>query len=244
MKKWNLIKEFIVINLGLIIVAASVVFFMMPSNLTIGSISGLAIVLENFLPLSVSTIVLIFNIGLLSIGFLLLGREFGVKTVYSSLMLPVYMGVFEHFYPSNQSLTGDGFIDMVAFCLILSAGQAILFGRNASSGGLDIIGKILNKYLRMDLGAAMTMAGMCVALSSALAYDAKTVVVSVIGTYLNGIVLDHFIFGSTMKREYVSSPKRSRRSESSFCTICTAALPCTMLTVLTTRLSTMRSLPL
>ena len=200
MKKWNLVKEFLVINIGLIIVAAAVVFFMMPSHLTIGSISGLSIVLGNFVPLPVSTIVLLFNIILLAAGFLLLGREFGVKTVYSSLVLPLYMGVFEHFYPQNLSLTNDAFIDMIAYCLVLSLGQAMLFNRNASSGGLDIIAKILNKYLRMELGTAMSMAGMCVALSSALVYDKKTVVISIIGTYLNGIVLDDFIFGSTMKK--------------------------------------------
>ncbi len=200
MKKWNLIKEFIVINAGLFIVAAAVVFFMMPSHLTIGSISGLSIVLGNFIPLPVSAIVLIFNILLLAAGFLLLGRDFGVKTVYSSLMLPVYMGIFEYFYPENLSMTGDAFIDMIAYCLVLSLGQALLFNRNASSGGLDIIAKILNKYLRMELGTAMSLAGMCVALSSAMVYDKKTVVISIIGTYLNGIVLDHFIFGSTMKK--------------------------------------------
>ena len=200
MKKLKLFTEFIIINIGLIIVAAGVVFFMMPSNLTLGSITGLAMILGNFIPLPVSTLVLIFNIVLLAVGFLLLGREFGVKTVYSSLALPIYMGIFEYFYPENLSFSGDAFIDMIAYCLILSLGQAILFNKNASSGGLDIIAKIMNKYLRMELGTAMSLVGMCVALSSALVYDKKTVVISVIGTYLNGIVLDHFIFGSTMKK--------------------------------------------
>ena len=200
MKKINLIKEFIIINVGIILVAAAVFFFLMASHLTVGSISGLAIVIGNFVPLPVSTLVMIFNIVLLGAGFLLLGSEFGIKTVYSSLMLPVYMGIFERIYPEYVSVTGEPFIDMVAYCLLLSAGQAILFNRNASSGGLDIIAKIINKYLRVDLGTAMSLAGMCVALSSAVVYDSKTVVISVIGTYLNGIVLDHFIFGSTMKK--------------------------------------------
>ncbi len=200
MKKLRAIQEFIIINIGIIIVAAAVVFFMMPSHLTIGSISGLSIVLGNFIPLPVSTIVLIFNIVLLAAGFLLLGREFGVKTVYSSLMLPVYMGIMEKFYPQNLSLTGDAFIDMVSYCLLLSLGQAILFNCNASSGGLDIVGKIMNKYLRMELGTSISLVGMCVALSSALVYDKKIVVISIIGTYLNGIVLDHFIFGSNLKK--------------------------------------------
>jgi uncharacterized membrane-anchored protein YitT (DUF2179 family) len=200
MKKLNLIKEFIIINVGIILVAAAVFFFLMASHLSVGSISGIAIVLGNFVPLSVSSLVMIFNIVLLIAGFFLLGSEFGIKTVYSSLMLPVYMGMFERMYPENASLTGEPFIDMVAYCLVLSLGQAILFNRNASSGGLDIIAKILNKYFRIELGTAMSLAGMCVALSSAAVYDTKTVVISVIGTYLNGIVLDHFIFGSTMKK--------------------------------------------
>lgn len=200
MKKLGILKEFIVINVGCIIVAAAVVFFLMTSHLTIGSISGLAIILSNFISLPVSVIVLIMNVVLLLAGFLLLGREFGIKTVYTSIALPVYMNLFEMLYPQNQSLTGEPFIDMVAYCLALSVGQAILFNINASSGGLDIVAKILNKYLRMELGTAMSLAGMCVALSSGLVYDAGTVVISVIGTYLNGIVLDHFIFGSTMKK--------------------------------------------
>ena len=210
MKKLNLIKEFIIINVGIILVAAAVFFFLMSSHLSVGSISGLAIVVGNFVPLSVSALVMIFNVLLLIAGFFLLGSEFGIKTVYSSLMLPVYMGIFERMYPSNASLTGEPFIDMVAYCLVLSLGQAILFNRNASSGGLDIIAKIINKYFRIELGTAMSLAGMCVALSSAAVYDAKTVVISVIGTYLNGIVLDHFIFGSTIKKRVCIISQKER----------------------------------
>lgn len=210
MKKLNVLKEFIIINVGIILVAAAVFFFLMASHLSVGSISGLAIVVGNFIPLSVSTLVMIFNVVLLFAGFFLLGSEFGIKTVYSSLMLPVYMGIFERIYPSNASLTGEPFIDMVAYCLVLSLGQAILFNRNASSGGLDIIAKIINKYFRIELGTAMSIAGMCVALSSAAVYDTKTVVISVIGTYLNGIVLDHFIFGSTIKKRVCIISQKER----------------------------------
>ena len=131
MKKLNLVKEFIIINVGIALVAAAVFFFLMASHLSVGSISGLAIVIGNFVPLSVSTLVMIFNIALLGVGFLLLGSEFGIKTVYSSLMLPVYMGIYERMYPQYVSMTGEPFIDMVAYCLVLSVGQAILFNRNA-----------------------------------------------------------------------------------------------------------------
>ena len=194
------VVDFLMINLGTAICAAAIFFFLMPSHLAIASISGLSIVLSNVIPLPVSAITMIFNVVLLGVGFLLIGPEFGAKTVYSSLILPVFMGVLEYAFPNFQSIMGDPFIDMICYLFAVSAGLAMLFVRNASSGGLDIIAKLLNKYFRMELGKAMSMAGMVVALSSGLVYDAKTVVLSVLGTYLNGIVLDHFIFGIDKKR--------------------------------------------
>ena len=194
------VVDFLMINLGTAVCAAAIFFFLMPSHLAIASVSGLSIVLSNVIPLPVSAITMIFNIVLLGVGFLLIGPEFGAKTVYSSLMLPVFMGILEGAFPNFQSIMGDPFIDMICYLFAVSAGLAMLFVRNASSGGLDIIAKLLNKYFRMELGKAMSMAGMVVALSSGLVYDAKTVVLSVLGTYLNGIVLDHFIFGIDKKR--------------------------------------------
>jgi len=200
MNKRELVKELLILTGAIIVIAAAVFFFLVPSQTAVSSISGLAIVLSNLVPLSVSAITFILNVGLLIIGFILCGPEFGYKTVYTSIMLPVVMGIFEFLLPNNQSLTGDPAIDVVAYILVVSIGLSILFNRNASSGGLDIVAKIMNKYLRMDLGKAMSTAGMCVALSSALVYDSKTVVLSVIGTYFNGIVLDHFIFGQNEKK--------------------------------------------
>ena len=194
------VVDFIWINIGTAVCAAAIFFFLMPSHLAIASVSGLSIVLSNVIPLPVSAITMIFNVLLLGVGFLLIGPEFGAKTVYSSLMLPVFMGILEGAFPNFQSIMGDPFIDMVCYLFSVSAGLAMMFVRNASTGGLDIIAKLLNKYFRMELGKAMSMAGMVVALSSGLVYDAKTVVLSVLGTYLNGIVLDHFIFGIDKKR--------------------------------------------
>lgn len=199
MKK-DAIKEFIIITIADIIVGVAVFFFLVPSNLSIGSISGLAIVLSNIVPLTVSQLTMIMNIALLIVSFLLVGKDFGIKTVYTSLLLPVVIGVFEKVFPYNQSLTGDQALDGIGYCLVVSIGLSMLFTRNASSGGLDIIAKLMNKFLRMDLGKAMGLSGMAVALSSGLVYDVKTVVLSVMGTYFSGIVLDHFIFGSTLKK--------------------------------------------
>ena len=194
------IKEFAIISFGTAIVAAAVFFFMLPSHVSVGSGAALAMVLSNFIPLSVSTITLIMNVGLLIIGFILIGPEFGAKTVYCSILMPVIMGVFEKIFPNFQSITQDPLLDVICYILVVGIGLAILFSRNASSGGLDIVAKIMNKYLKMDLGQAMSASGIVVALSSALCYDSKTVVLSLLGTYFGGLVVDHFIFGINIKR--------------------------------------------
>lgn len=194
------IFDILMITLGTVLCGVAVYFFMVPSHLSIGSISGLAIILSNFIPLPVSVITLIFNAGLLLVGFLLIGREFGAKTVYTSLLLPVVLWLAERLFPNVESIMGDPFLDMLCYLFLVSIGLAILFLRNASSGGLDIVAKLLNKFLRVELGMAMSLPGLCVAVSSALVYDVKTVVLSVLGTYLNGIVLDHFIFGFDQKK--------------------------------------------
>ena len=200
MKLSNSIKELAIITVGNVIVAAAVFFFMLPSHVSVGSGAALAMVLSNFIPLSVSTITLIMNVGLLIIGFLLIGPEFGAKTVYCSILMPVVMGVFEKILPNFQSITQDPLLDVICYILVVGVGLAILFSRNASSGGLDIVAKIMNKYLKMDLGKAMSASGIVVALSSALCYDSKTVVLSLLGTYFGGMIVDHFIFGINIKR--------------------------------------------
>lgn len=195
------IRDMAVITFATFIVAVAVYFFMMPNNLAIASIAGLAVVLQNFIPLSVATISLIFNVGLLIIGFIFVGREFGGKTVYTSVILPIFVGIFEKLFPKYNGLTGDPFLDMICYIFIVSIGLSLLFNHNASSGGLDIIVKILNKYLHIDKGKAMSIAGMLVSLSAIFAYDTKTVVLSVLGTYLNGIILDYFLFGTNIKKK-------------------------------------------
>ena len=203
MKKINfneVIKEIIILTAAVAIIAAAVYFFLVPSHTSVSSISGLGIVLSNFVPLPLSAITMILNVVLLIIGFLTCGREFGVKTVYTSIMLPVFIGIFEKIFADYDSMTGSQELDVICYILVVSVGLSILFNRNASSGGLDIVAKIMNKYFRMELGKAMSLSGMCVALSAALVYDKKTVVLSILGTYFNGIVLDHFIFGQNIKR--------------------------------------------
>lgn len=194
------VRELAILTGAVAIIAAAVYFFLVPSHASVSSISGLGIVLANFVPLSLSAITMILNVVLLVIGFLTCGREFGAKTVYTSILLPAFIGLFERLFPNLGSLTDSQELDVLCYILVVSVGLSILFNRNASSGGLDIVAKIMNKYLHMDLGKAMSLSGICVALSAALVYDKKTVVLSVLGTYFNGLVLDHFIFDHNIKR--------------------------------------------
>lgn len=194
------VRELAILTGAVAIIAAAVYFFLVPSHASVSSISGLGIVLANFVPLPLSAITMILNVVLLVIGFLTCGREFGAKTVYTSILLPAFIGLFERLFPNLGSLTDSQELDVLCYILVVSVGLSILFNRNASSGGLDIVAKIMNKYLHMDLGKAMSLSGMCVALSAALVYDKKTVILSVLGTYFNGLVLDHFIFDNNIKR--------------------------------------------
>ena len=196
----EILKETGILTVAVAIIAAAVYFFLVPSHASVSSISGLGIVLANFIPLPLSAITMILNVVLLLIGFVTCGREFGVKTVYTSVMLPVFLGLFEMLFPNFGSMTDSQELDVLCYILVVSVGLSILFNRNASSGGLDIVAKIMNKYLHMELGRAMSLSGMCVALSAALVYDKKTVVLSILGTYFNGIILDHFIFDNNIKR--------------------------------------------
>ena len=196
----SILIEINILTIAIAIIAVAVYFFLVPSHTSISSMSGLGIVLSNFVPLPLSAITMILNVVLLIIGFFTCGKEFGLKTVYTSVMLPVFLGIFENIFPNTGSITNSQGLDVLCYILVVSVGLSILFNRNASSGGLDIVAKIINKYFHMELGKAMSLSGMCVALSAALVYDKKTVVLSVLGTYFNGIVLDHFIFDHNIKR--------------------------------------------
>lgn len=206
-----LLQEAIVLVWAIAVLAVAVFFFLVPSNAAVSSIAGAAIVLTNFVPLPVSTITLLLNVILLVIGYFTCGREFVLKTSIACILLPLFLAILERLFPDFTSLTGSQELDVLCYILVVSYGLCIMFNRNAASGGLDIVAMIMHKYLHMDLGRAMSISGMCIALSSALAYDSKTVVLSVVGTYFNGIVLDKFIFGQNLKRRVCIISKEEQR---------------------------------
>lgn len=163
---FNVLREALILTGVMAIIAAAVYFFLVPSHTSISSMSGLGIVLTNFIPLPLSTITMILNVVLLIVGFLTCGKEFGVKTIYTSIMLPLFLGLFEKLFPDFGSMTNSQELDVLCYILVVSIGSSILFNRNASSGGLDIVAKVMNKYLHMEIGKAMSLSGMCVALSA------------------------------------------------------------------------------
>lgn len=210
MKIKAIIWEFFVITIAISIVSCAVFFFMMQSNVTVGSVTGVAMIISHFTSLPVSILTMCMNVILLILGFLFIGRDFGIKTVYTAILLPIELWVLEQMFPNLQSLTGDQTLDVICYCVVVSIGMAILFVHNASSGGLDIVAKFMNKYLRMELGKAVAVSGIVAALLSIFAYDLKTVILSVLGTYFNGMVVDHFIFGNTIKRRVCIISKKQK----------------------------------
>lgn len=194
------VKDYIIITLATVIVAAATYFFLIPAHISVGGISGLAIVLSNFVPFPISAISLFFNVALLIVGFLFVGREFGTKTVYISILMPLMLGVLERIFPHYTSVMGDPFLDMICYVFMVNIGVAILFSHNASSGGIDIVAKLLNKVFHMDIGTGVAICGFIIALSSVVVYDRRTVIISLLGTYFNGAVLDRYIFGFNIKK--------------------------------------------
>ena len=197
---WKFWKELIIMTLGMAVGAAAVYYFLMPSNLIIGSISGLSIVLSEILGgVKVSLIVTVINAVLLILAWILIGAEFGAKTVYTALILGPLLEFWEKVMPYQSlmepgatSVMNDPWFDLLCFVLLLSVSQAILFRINASTGGLDILAKIVNKYLHFDIGMSVTIAGAMICCSAFAINPFRMVVIGLIGTWINGVVVDYF----------------------------------------------------
>jgi len=196
----KLVKEIFIMTLGMFITAISVYFFLIPSKLVIGSMSGFAIVINALTDLPISLITFITNAILLILAYLLIGKEFGIKTVYTALLLSPFLLLFEKVFPNQQSIMQDEWLDLICFVLILGFAQTILFKQNASSGGLDILAKIVNKYFHVDLGTSVTIAGAAICCSAFLVYDLRTVIIGVIGTFINGLAVDYFMVGMNSRK--------------------------------------------
>ena len=196
--------EIVALVAALLVGAAAVYYFLIPGNLILGSISGLAMVICSLLEsagiaMKVSVMVLILNTFLLILAYVFLGPEVGLKTIIASLLLGPFMDLWAWICPYDRliepgltSVMGDPIFDLLGFVLLLGASQAFLFRINASTGGLDIVAMIMKKYLHWDIGTSVTVSGVIVCLSSFLVNPFRLVVIGLIGTWFNGIVVDYF----------------------------------------------------
>ncbi len=192
--------EAFIMTFGMLIAAIAVHFFLVPSKLIIGSISGLSIVLFTLTGIPVSVVSLMINSVLLVLAYILIGKEFGLKTVYTALILSPWLFLLETFFPVTTSVMQDPWFDLLCFVVILSASQVVLFRINASTGGLDILAKIVNKYLNIDIGNSVSIAGAAICCTAFFINDFRLVVIGLIGTWINGLILNHFTAGLNQKK--------------------------------------------
>lgn len=206
----NIIKQYILIAAGSFIVAFGVYYFMVPENLATGGISGLSIVLNNYLPLPISLTNFILNIILLILGFIFLGREFGGKTIISVFFLSFFMYLMEVFYPSTKPVTDETLLNLICGIIITSMGLSIVFNQNASTGGTDILAKLFNKYFNLDMGKGLMAADIIVVILAFFTYGIQTGIIGAFGWFLNGIVVNYFIDGFSVKNEVVIITKHPK----------------------------------
>ena len=209
---WKFWKELFIMTAAMMISAAAVYYFLLPSNLVIGSITGLSMVISGIfammgLEVKVSLVITLINAFLLVLAWLLIGREFGAKTVYTALILGPMVELWDKILPTSRimepgatSVMGDPWLDLVCFVVILSAAQSILFHINASTGGLDILAKIVNKYLHLDIGTSVSLAGAMICCTAFAVNPFRMVVIGLIGTWINGLTLDYFTAGLNRRK--------------------------------------------
>lgn len=214
LRTWKFWKDILTILIAMSIAAAAVYYFLMPSKLVVGSITGLSIVISGIFEkmgiiVKVSVVVFTINAILLVMAYILIGKEFGLKTAIAALVLAPLIDMWEAICPyekilepGSTSVMGDIWFDLICFILILSASQAILFRINASTGGLDILAKIVNKYLHFDIGTSVTIAGIVICCTAFTINPFRLVVIGLIGTWMNGMIVDYFMM-SLNKRKRV-----------------------------------------
>ena len=204
----KIIREYILITVGLALVAAGFYFFLVPNNLAVGGVSGLAMIINLYMPgISIGAIMLVLNVILFIVGFIFIGSSFGVKTIYSSLGLSGMIWALEKVYPMSGSITNDLFLELIFGILIGAVGLGMVFNQNASTGGTDIIAKILYKYFHLDIGKALLLADFFVTILAGIAFGPKIGMYALLGVIINGFTIDAVIAGMNIckKIEVVST---------------------------------------
>lgn len=203
-------KEFLLMNMGMAMVAFGMYFFLMPNNLATGGANGLGIVINSLVPsLPVGIIMIIINIILFVLAFIIIGSNFGAKTIYSSFGISFMVFILEKTVNMKSSITGDVFLELILGILISGAGMGIVFNQNASTGGTDIIAKILNKFFHIDLGKGVLLSDISITIMAALAIDIKSGLYAMLGVIINGFVIDALIDSLNIKKEVTIISEKS-----------------------------------
>ena len=194
------IKEFALITIGIFLVAISVVYFFEPNNIAAGGITGLAIVINHYIPfISIGPLVLMMDAILFIVALIVLGAKFGAKTIYSSFLLSTSMWIMQTFIPIN--ITNDLILATIFGTLISAVGMAIVFNANASTGGTDIIAKILNKFFHIEIGKSLLIVDFLVTLLGAVTFGINIGLYGLLAVIINGVVIDNIIAGFKTKSE-------------------------------------------
>lgn len=186
-------KDYFLITVSTLLIAVGVYFFKFPNNFTFGGVTGLAVVVSQVLPFSPSSVNFVVNLLLLILGFLFLGRGFGVRTVYSSMLLSVALSGMEYVYPMDKPLTDDPMLELIFAIVLPALGSAVLFNIGASSGGTDIVAMILKKYTSVNIGNALLFSDLLITLSSFFIFDIKTFLFSMLGLFTKSLMIDNVI---------------------------------------------------
>lgn len=196
------VKDYFIITIGAILVALSLNFLVMPNNVAAGGVNGMAMVLNHYFPsIPVGALMVIFNVILFLLAFVLIGTSFGAKTIYASLLLSGSIWILEKVCPVTQSLTGDVLLELIFGIILQAIGMATIFYRNASTGGTDIIAKILNKYFHINLGKGVLLADLIVVTAAALTFGFKEGLYALFVIILNGFAIDKVIEGFNACKE-------------------------------------------
>ena len=192
-------KRFFKINVGLITIALGLYFFLMPSNLATGGATGLSIILSHLIPIPMGVILGILNILLFILAFTVLGKDFGGYTLYASLFLSFMITALETVMPMTQPVTDDLFINLIFGVFIIGVGMGIVFNQNASTGGTDIIAKIINKYTHIEMGKSLLMSDFLISLFAGFVFGPRLGMYALLGTVINSLIIDKMIAGFSVK---------------------------------------------
>lgn len=194
------IKQFLFINVGLLIMAVGLYLFLIPANLAVGGVTGLAMVIQHYIPgVNLGFLMIGFNVILFTLAFIIIGKEFGGNTIYCSFALSGIIGIFEWLMPLNGPFVEDVILNLVFGIAIQGIGMAIVFYQNASTGGTDIVAKIINKFFSIDIGKALFLSDALITLMAGIAFGLTLGLYAFIGILINGLVIDRVIAGLDVK---------------------------------------------